>query len=198
MVYLHVLLCLVLFNQVTPPSIWASVLLCASICAFTFISALWVLIVLECPLVRVCLCVSVCVCVCVAARWGLTNIISSLIWVSEQKPGGFERARRFPAAAARCWEKTGSCFPLVDSLAGGHFVAVNSTRGNESASCVVTEKRSCVFRGFLLIRREPAVKLPATKMEKPWSPRDERESNNHCGKMAPKQRGSRRHDGLLR
>ncbi len=65
--------------------------------------------------------------VCVSVWTPLTNIIISLIGVCEQKQEGFDRAQRFPAAAC-CREKTVSCFLLVDSVAVGHSVVVNSTK----------------------------------------------------------------------
>ena len=86
-----------------------------------------------------------CVCVYWAPGRLLTNIISSLIWVSEQKQEGFKRAQWFPAAAC-CREKTVSCFPLVDPVAVGHLVVVNNTKGgNVSDSCVMIEKRKADF-----------------------------------------------------
>lgn len=99
-----------------------------------------------------------CVCLHACVYWGpgprLTHIISSSIWVWEKKQEGFERAQRFPAAAC-CWEKSVSCFLLVDSVAVGHSVVVNNTKwGNVSDSCVIINRKKTVFRQPLCVSSE--------------------------------------------
>lgn len=140
---------------------------------------MWVICVVStmcCMHTSVCLFVCLCLLDCVIVYWApgrlLTNIISSLIWESEQKQEGFERAQWFPAAAAAacCWEKTVSCFPLVDSVAAGHWVVVNSTKwGNDCR--VMIKKRKAGYVCFIWCEPAGSCRLWKLKYERPTNSR---------------------------
>lgn len=65
---------------------------------------------------------------CIVTGLVLTNIISSLFTVSEQKQKGFERGLVVSCCCFVVWEKPISCFQLVDSEAAGHSDVENNLK----------------------------------------------------------------------